>query len=110
MTFGAGSVASTADDMNRFFRTLANSVQGHGGLGLSPERARAFSTHAVPSDTAGMTYGNGLMHVANAGRSWLHHTGGMVGYSSSFHVDVQSGVAAFASSKLSGSRNIGRAC
>ena len=43
VTFGAGSVASTADDMNRFFRTLANAVQGRGGLGLSPERARAFT-------------------------------------------------------------------
>ena len=100
VTFGAGSVASTADDMNRFFRMLANSVQGRGGLGLSPERARAFSTHAVPSDTAGMTYGNGLMHVGNGGRSYLHHTGGMVSFSSSFHVDVASGVAAFASSTI----------
>jgi D-alanyl-D-alanine carboxypeptidase len=100
VTFGAGSVASTADDMNRFFRVLANSVQGRGGLGLSPERARAFTTHAVPSDTAGMTYGNGLMHVGNGGRSYLHHTGGMVSFSSSFHVDVASGVTAFASSTI----------
>ena len=53
VTFGAGSVASTADDMNRFFRLLANAAQGRGGLGLSPERARAFTTHAVPSDTPG---------------------------------------------------------
>jgi hypothetical protein len=41
------------------------------------------------------------MHVANAGRSYLHHTGGMVSFSSSFHVDVASGVGAFASSTLS---------
>ena len=48
-----------------------------------------------------MTYGNGLMHVANAGRSYLHHTGGMVSFSSSFHVDIASGVGAFASSTIS---------
>src|SRR4029453_4356739 len=91
VTFGAGSGASTAHDMTRFPRTLANSVQGRGGLGLSPQRAQAFTTHSVPSDTPGMSYGNGLMHVANAGRSYLHHTGGMVSFSSSFHVDVASG-------------------
>jgi hypothetical protein len=101
VTFGAGSVASTADDMNRFLRSLADAVQGRGGLGLSPAHARAFTGHSVPSDTPGMTYGNGLMHVANAGRSYLHHTGGMVSFSSSFHVDIGSGVGAFASSSIS---------
>ena len=101
VTFGAGSVASTAEDMTRFLRFLANAAQGRGGLGLPPEQARTFTTHAVPSDTPGMSYGNGLMHVGNAGRSYLHHTGGMVSFSSSFHVDVASGVGAFASSTLS---------
>ena len=55
----------------------------------------------MPSDTPGMTYGNGLMHVGEADASYLHHTGGMVSFSSSFHVDVASGVGAFASSTLS---------
>ena len=64
--------------------------------------ATTFTAQAVPSDTAGMTYGNGLMHVANAGRSYLHHTGGMVAFSSSFHVDTASGVGAFASSTITG--------
>lgn len=100
VTFGAGSVASTAEDMNRFLRVLANSVQGRGGLGLSPEYARSFTSHAVQSDTPGMRYGNGLMHVSNAGRSYLHHTGGMVSFSSSMHVDKASGVGAFASSTI----------
>jgi D-alanyl-D-alanine carboxypeptidase len=101
VTFGAGNVASTAEDMTRFLRALANAVQGRGGLGLSPQQAQAFTTHAVPSDTPGMTYGNGLMHVGNAGRSYLHHTGGMVSFASSLHVDVASGVGAFASSTIS---------
>jgi CubicO group peptidase (beta-lactamase class C family) len=101
VTFGAGCVASTAAEMNRFLRTLANSVQTRGGLGLSPELARIFTTHAVASDTPGMAYGNGLMHVSNGSRSYLHHTGGMVSFSSSFHVDTASGVGAFASSTIS---------
>jgi CubicO group peptidase (beta-lactamase class C family) len=102
VTFAAGSVASTADDMMPFLRTLANAAQGRGGLGLPPELAKQFTTHAVSSDTPGMTYGNGLMHVTNDNRSYLHHTGGMVTFSSSFHVDTASGVGAFASSTVSG--------
>jgi CubicO group peptidase (beta-lactamase class C family) len=101
VTFGAGSVASTAEDMTRFLRALADAVQGRGGLGLAPPQARVFTNHAVSSDTPGMSYGNGLMHVGNAGRSYLHHTGGMVSFSSSFHVDMASGVGAFASSTIS---------
>src|SRR3954454_22155671 len=87
--------------MTRFLRFLANAAQGRGGLGLPPEQARAFMMHAVPSDTPGMSDGDGLMHVGNGGRSYLHHTGGMVSFSSSFHIDVASGVGAFASSTLS---------
>jgi CubicO group peptidase (beta-lactamase class C family) len=101
VTFGAGSVASTADDMTHFMRSLANAALGRGGLGLSPQQAKAFTTRAVASDTPGMSYGNGLMHVVNGPRSYLHHTGGMVSFSSSFHVDIASGVGAFASSTLS---------
>ena len=101
VTFGAGSVASTADDMNRFMRALADMVQGRGGLGLTAAAARSFMTHDVFSDTPGMGYGNGLMHVGGAGRSYLHHTGGMVSFSSSFHLDSASGVGAFASTNLS---------
>jgi len=101
VTTGEGNVASTADDMTHFMRSLADAARGLGGLGLSPDRARIFTSHAVPSDTPGMSYGNGLMHVTNGPRSYLHHTGGMVSFSSSLHVDVASGVGAFASSTLS---------
>ena len=101
VTAGAGCVASTADDMMALLLSLAGAAQGRGGLGLAPEEARTFAAHAVPSDTAGMSYGNGLMHVADAGRAYLHHTGGMISFSSSFHVDAASGVGAFASSTIS---------
>ena len=101
VTFGAGSVASTADDMIHWLRALADAAQGRGGFGLNPQQAQAFASHLVPSDTPGMSYGNGLMHVGGNGRSYLHHTGGMVSFSSSFHVDVANGVGAFASSTMS---------
>jgi CubicO group peptidase (beta-lactamase class C family) len=100
VTFGAGSVASTADEMNRFLRSLANAVQGRGGLGLGPQQATAFTHHFVPSDTPGMSYGNGLMQVTNGPRTYVHHTGGMLSFSSSFHIDTASGVGAFASSTI----------
>ena len=101
VTFGAGSVASTAEDMNRFIRALAELAQGRGGLGLTPQQGLDFTRHSVRSDTPAMTYGNGLMHVSNAGRKYLHHTGGMVSFTSAFHLDPASGVGAFASSTLS---------
>jgi D-alanyl-D-alanine carboxypeptidase len=101
VTDAAGCVASTADDMTRWLRALSNWAQGRSALGLSSVQAQAFATHSVASDTAGMTYGNGLMHVANEGRRYLHHTGGMLSFSSSFHVDLASGAGAFASSTIS---------
>jgi hypothetical protein len=48
-----------------------------------------------------MRYGNGIMHTGAHRRAYLHHTGGMVSFSSSFHVDTASGVGAFASSTIS---------
>jgi CubicO group peptidase (beta-lactamase class C family) len=101
VTDGAGSVASTADDMTAWLRNLANAAKGRGSVGLPPALAHAYATHAVPSDAPTMTYGNGLMHVGSGGRSYLHHTGGMVSFASSFHVDVASGVGAFASATIS---------
>ena len=49
-----------------------------------------------------MRYGNGLMHVTQRARRYLHHTGGMVSFSSAFHLDKASGAAAFASTTLTG--------
>lgn len=100
VTAGAGCVASTADDMLSFLRTLASAVQGRGGVGLAAQQARLLTGHFVPSDMPGMSYGNGLMHVGQRGRHYLHHTGGMLSFSSSFHVDIASGVGAFASSTM----------
>ena len=101
VTFGAGSVASTAQEMVAFMRALSSLAGGRGGLGLSPAQGVAFTRHLVPSDRPVMSYGNGLMHVGGRGRNYLHHTGGMVGFASAFHLDKASGVGAFASSTVS---------
>ena len=100
VTFGAGSVASTAAEMLLFIRALSDLAAGRGGLGLSPAQGLAFVRHAVRSNSPSMSYGNGLMHVGGSGRSYLHHTGGMVGFSSAFHLDRASGAGAFASSNV----------
>ncbi|MGZ2412147.1 CubicO group peptidase (beta-lactamase class C family) [Sphingomonas sp. F9_3S_D5_B_2] len=101
VTSGAISVGATAIDMIRFMRSLGEVANGRGGLGLPPAAGMAFAQHAVSTDTPATTYGNGLMHVASGGRKYLHHTGGMVSFSSSFHLDVVSGAGAFACSNIS---------
>ena len=100
VTFGAGCVASTADDMLSLTLALAGMAKGRPGLGLSGAQARTFTGHAVASDTAAFAYGNGLMHVSEGSRQYLHHTGGMLSFSSSFHIDETSEVSAFASAPL----------
>lgn len=100
-TDAAGSIASTAADMLHYVQALASAAQGRGGMGLQPQAALAYVGHNVPSDSNDMAYGNGLMHVESGGRNYLHHTGGMVSFSSSFHVDIASGIGAFASSNFS---------
>lgn len=101
VTSGAISVASTAADMVRFMNELVLVARGGGGLGLSPAAGAVLTGRSVPSDTPGMSYGNGLMHVREGPRAYLHHTGGMVSFSSSFHIDVASGAGAFACSNIS---------
>ncbi|HWJ58334.1 MAG TPA: serine hydrolase domain-containing protein [Sphingomicrobium sp.] len=102
VTFAAGSIGSTSEDMNKLLRSIADAAQGRGGVGLSPAAARTWAQHSVATDTPALRYGNGLMHLTAGNRSYLHHTGGMVAFSSAFHIDKASGIGAFASSSLSG--------
>jgi hypothetical protein len=82
-----------------FIAALNELANGKGGFGLSPAQGLAFVRHAVPAGAPDMTYGNGLMHVG-PNRALLHHTGGMVGFSSAFHLDPASGAGAFASANV----------
>lgn len=104
MTEGSGSVASTGADMARYLRWMIDGANGRGAPLLSEAaRARFFGTAIdAPGWEPGATYGGGLAHVQVGGRTLLHHTGGMVSFSSAFHVDPEAGVGAFASSNVGG--------
>ena len=102
VTFAAGSTVSTAADMVLLMRSIASAARGKGGLGHAPAAALELTRHAVPTDVPTRRYGNGFMHDTVGGRTLLHHTGGMVSFSSAFHLDPVSGAGAFASSSLTG--------
>jgi CubicO group peptidase (beta-lactamase class C family) len=99
---GAGCIAATSADMAKFLRFLMELAQGRGGPVLSNNTAAAFMANpaAAPGWSETALYGNGLAHLTIDERHYLHHTGGMVSFSSSMHVDTEAGVAAFASSNV----------
>jgi CubicO group peptidase (beta-lactamase class C family) len=100
--FGAGCVASTAHDMAIFARFLIGLAQGRGGPVLPDAAAAQFMAATTPGWGEGAAYGNGIARVTIDGRNYLHHTGGMLSFSSAIHVDTEAGVAAFASSNVGG--------
>jgi hypothetical protein len=87
--------------MMRYLQGVAGAARGSGGMGLGAKAGLAWTGHSVSSGSPDMAYGNGLMHVEDKDRRYLHHTGGMVSFSSSFHVDTGNGIGAFASTNLS---------
>ncbi len=99
---GAGCVASTASDMALFLRYLMALADLKGGPILSGEAAAHFVADATdaPGWGDGVKYGSGIAQVDVDERRYFHHTGGMVSFSSSLHVDREAGVAAFASSNV----------
>lgn len=101
---GAGSVASTLGDMAKYLNFLIAVGQGRGAPILTDAQARLWLANPVAQDAANPadTYGLGLMHRSDEGRALLHHTGGMVNFSSSFHVDSAAGLGAFASCAVGG--------
>jgi hypothetical protein len=98
----AGSNAATAGDMAKFMRFLIALSEGKGSGVLSDASAVKFLANPAdaPADGPGVTYGNGIGHYPIDGRQYFHHTGGMVSVVSSLHVDVEAGVAAFASTNI----------
>ncbi|NOX94488.1 MAG: beta-lactamase family protein [Alphaproteobacteria bacterium] len=98
----SGCIASTASEMALFLRFLLALADGKGGPVFSDEIAKQFL--AQPADAPGWSegtkYGNGIAHIELEDRNYLHHTGGMVSFSSSLHVDLEAGVAAFASGNV----------
>jgi CubicO group peptidase (beta-lactamase class C family) len=92
----AGSIVSNAPDMCAYARMLLARGEGPGGRLLS-EASFALLTapHVADPDEPGWTYGYGLWTAREKdGRTYLRHSGGMIGYTALLEVDPESGLAA----------------
>jgi D-alanyl-D-alanine carboxypeptidase len=91
----AGSVTSTPGDMTLYMQML---MKGGAGV-ISKESFARFTKPYIDAEELGPTskygYGIGVDHLD--GHLILRHTGGMASFMSSITVDLDSGVAAFAS-------------
>jgi len=95
----AGCIASTPGDMARYARMLVNRGQGSNKRIVSEESFTLMSTPHIkaPEFSETASYGYGIAVDTLDGHKILRHTGGMVAFASSIHVDLDGGVAAFAS-------------
>lgn len=95
----AGCIASTPGDMAKYLRMLLSRGAGPRGRVVSEEGFALFSTPYIKAEEFSPTasYGYGVAVDTLDGHKILRHTGGMVAFASSMHVDLDSGVAAFAS-------------
>jgi D-alanyl-D-alanine carboxypeptidase len=99
MTEGAGSIASTPENMGRYIQMIANHGRGPKKRLLSERSFELFSTPYIKAEEFGPTasYGYGIAVDMLDGHKVLRHTGGMVSFMSAMHVDIDAGVGAFAS-------------
>jgi D-alanyl-D-alanine carboxypeptidase len=95
----AGCIASTPGDMARYARMLLNHGQGPHGRIVSEESFALMSTPYIkaPEFSETASYGYGIAVDTLDGHKILRHTGGMIAFASSIHIDLDGGVAAFAS-------------
>ena len=96
----AGSIAADSQQMAIYMRALIQLGRGSGSPVLSDAMARRFATPVVKSDEdfgPGSFYASGIAVQPVDGAPCLHHTGGMMSFSSSFHADPAAGIACFAS-------------
>ncbi len=96
----AGSIGASSDQMAVYLRALLQLGRGVGSPLLSDAMAKRFATPMVASDEdfgPGSFYACGVAIQPVDGAPCLHHTGGMMSFSSSFHVDPAVGIGCFAS-------------
>lgn len=96
----AGSIGATSDQMAVYLRALLRIGRGEGAPILSDAAAKRFGAAVIASESdfgPGSQYGCGVAIQPIDGAPCLHHTGGMMAFSSSFHADPAAGVACFAS-------------
>ena len=79
-------------------------ASGKGGALMTDALAQRFVTATVDSADfgAGARYGNGLATIDIDGRKALHHTGGMISFSSSMMFDAVADGGVFASANIGG--------
>ena len=95
----AGSIGATSQQMAVYLRALMRAGREERGPVLSAAAARRFITPVIAADAfgPGAQYACGVALAPLDGTPTLHHTGGMMSFSSSFHADPAAGVACFAS-------------
>lgn len=95
----AGSIASPAGDMARYLRMLLNRGWETTLRIVSEESFALLSTPYIkaPEFSPTASYGYGIAVDTLDGHKILRHTGGMNCFASSIYVDLDGGVAAFAS-------------
>lgn len=96
----AGSIGASSEQMAIYVRALIQLGRGAGSPLLSDAMAKRFATPVVASDDdfgPGSFYASGVAIQPVDGAPCLHHTGGMMSFSSSFHVDPAVGIGCFAS-------------
>jgi CubicO group peptidase (beta-lactamase class C family) len=95
----AGPIGATSDQMAAYLRALMHIARGEGRPVLSDAAAKRFAAPVIPTDEfgPGAQYACGVAIAPIDGAPCLHHTGGMMSFSSSFHADPAAGVACFAS-------------
>ncbi len=100
----AGSVAATSADMLRYVAFLGRLAKGQGAPLFSDALAQRFATPVIDTTEfgKGARYANGLATVDVDGAPTLHHTGGMLVFSSAVYVDRASGAGVFASVNIGG--------
>jgi D-alanyl-D-alanine carboxypeptidase len=95
----AGSVVSTPGDMALYLQMLLRKGQGPRRRLVSEERFALFSKPYIKAKEFSPTasYGYGIVIDQLGGHTILRHTGGMASFMSATSVDLDAGVAAFAS-------------
>ena len=91
---GAGSIASTPEDMATYLRMLMNAGQGPSGRILSEESFKLMIQRVIKAEEEGdgSFYGYGLGIWDLDGHTVIGHGGGMVGYYSYMLADLDEGL------------------
>ena len=110
-TSADGSISSVPEDMAKYIRMLLRRGEGPDGRIISEDSFKALTgRYIVPLDSYhGESYGYGLNVQDSEGHVLIWHTGGMVGYTSAMHMDLDLGVGMIVlTNSLSGPEEISR--